>query len=108
MKYTYVSPNKALEAIENKTSPSKISVKLENLECFSPKRDMEPIQEDVENETSPAKNSVKLPDENNFENFSPKRAMETNEEDVENETSPAKICKTGCKFKAKKCSGGCH
>ena len=108
-KYTCESPKKALEAIENKTSPTKISVKLpdENSECFSPKRAMETIEEDVENETSPAKISVKLPDENS-EYFSPKRAMETIEEDVENETSPAKISRTECKFGAKKCSGGCN
>ena len=38
-------------------SSAKISVKLpdENSEYSSPKRAMEPIEEDVENETSPAK-----------------------------------------------------
>ena len=107
-KYTCVSPKKALESIENKTSPTKISVKLpdENSEYFSPKRAMETIEEDVENETSPTKISVKSPDENS-EYLSPKRALEPIEED-ENETSPAKISRTECKFKAKKCSGGCN
>ena len=73
-KYTCVSPKKALESIENKTSPTKISVKSpdENSEYLSPKRALEPIEED------------------------------------ENETSPAKISRTECKFKAKKCSGGCN
>ena len=109
-KYTCVSPKKALEAIENKTSPTKISVNLmdeNNLDYFSPKRAMETIEEDVEKETSPTKISVKLQDEN-LGYFSPKRALEPIEGDVENETSPAKISRIKCKFGAKKCSGGCN